>query len=1144
MTRGKSSTGANARKNSNKEAKTAEAAIPVPSKGFFDRLVLNLFIIEQLGLDTFAEHRDQDGHAIRPYRVLSAHLENEDEGLANDGRHHFYHAFSECDFFKEHGNITSSKLQQYEENIGTITKEMNCSRTKTITWKYYQWLELLFVEVYLDKYFNDRENLCDELNAFVSRFNENNKKQKKLQFKPIDPEGKKFYSKQDLNKVCIQSATGSGKTPLMVANYLQYRNYENMSRKADEDNGLTLLLTPRESLSEQDSQEFNLNGVYCVPFSKDNFTNKGVMSIEVTKLAEEVKGKNDDAKSVSVDWLGNRNLLFIDEGHAGLSGKDAGAWYTRRSKLCTEGFAFEYSATFKQAVVGKDHEDDYAKAILFDYSYHCFYEDGYGKDYRLYNLPEKETDYLDIYMSAGLLKFYQQLKLFEDMKDTCRQFQIEKPLWAWVGHSVTGGTSKEDKLSLSDVEQVLRFFARFLADPASFINCFRDLITKKGEETGLLDKSGHDMFSEAFDYIAKQLESSDDSKWDALYNDILNLVFHAQQRGERLKLQRVEGDSGEILLRVADSKEPFGEINVSATCDLCAKVKENPELKDLIDVSERTVKNVKYFENLRNSDSPMNILIGAKRFIEGWDCWRVSMIGMMHFGQKEGIQLVQLFGRGVRLKGYLDSLKRSEALKRSNRLPIARPSELKELETLCVFGVSADALVPFKKELEEMGCPINDHLSQKNYPLTLSSDLREKHLKILIPKNRKDNGRRYDFKSDGKVPQIDGNIPEIIEKNKVVVDRYPKIIAAVSDELKKDETGRAKGKEEGKINGFVEYLDFQQLYYTVEKWKRQYARYNLNCTQEGLKALFEKTSWYTLFIPQPKLDLPGFNSFDDIRAIQDIANELLRGYLDKYYGFCADAYLKPRLEYQELDETSPNIPEEREYQIIYKEGDASLAAAIDEIISKLKSDQYDMRSQMGGIVFLGHLYNPLFFNENDAVKILPTSLNASEFCWVRHLAKYIADHPKLKEKWGDIYLLRNQSRGKGIGFFEANHFYPDFIMWCVKDNMQFVTFIEPHGLQKEGGQEHAKVIFCRNDHAEGSIKRIQERLGNPNVILNCFIITPTPFEYLKWGKKQEELKHWHILFQQENNGDEYISDLFDELGKEIPAPNNNTSEEV
>jgi hypothetical protein len=73
---------------------------------------------------------------------------------------------------------------------------------------------------------------------------------------------------------------------------------------------------------------------------------------------------------------------------------------------------------------------------------------------------------------------------------------------------------------------------------------------------------------------------------------------------------------------------------------------------------------------VKESSSPVNVLIGSKKFIEGWDCWRVSSLGLDARGPRsEGTQVIQLFGRGVRLKGHRWSLKRS------NHLPdVVRPA--------------------------------------------------------------------------------------------------------------------------------------------------------------------------------------------------------------------------------------------------------------------------------------------------------------------------------------------------------------------------------------------------------------------------------------------------------------------------------------
>ncbi|PIP12852.1 MAG: restriction endonuclease subunit R, partial [bacterium (Candidatus Stahlbacteria) CG23_combo_of_CG06-09_8_20_14_all_34_7] len=95
--------------------------------------------------------------------------------------------------------------------------------------------------------------------------------------------------------------------------------------------------------------------------------------------------------------------------------------------------------------------------------------------------------------------------------------------------------------------------------------------------------------------------------------------------------------------------------------------------------------------------------IGAKKFIEGWDSWRVCSMGLINMGKGEGPQIIQLFGRGVRLKGEGLSLKRSQENK----------YKIKSLETLNIFGLNADYINSFLEtirkeevEYEEIKLPI------------------------------------------------------------------------------------------------------------------------------------------------------------------------------------------------------------------------------------------------------------------------------------------------------------------------------------------------------------------------------------------------------------------------------------------------------
>ena len=100
------------------------------------------------------------------------------------------------------------------------------------------------------------------------------------------------------------------------------------------------------------------------------------------------------------------------------------------------------------------------------------------------------------------------------------------------------------------------------------------------------------------------------------------------------------------------------------------------------------------------ADSTVNVVIGARRFIAGWNSWRVSTMGLMHVGVGEGPEIIQMFGRGVRLKGRDMSLKRH---RESGAEPPADGDRLAELETLRIFGLRATYMQTFRELLQKDG---------------------------------------------------------------------------------------------------------------------------------------------------------------------------------------------------------------------------------------------------------------------------------------------------------------------------------------------------------------------------------------------------------------------------------------------------------
>ncbi len=1071
---------------------------------FKNRLLLNQWLISLFGIDPLVEKR-LNGKKALPFHILADPLKRiSRDGQDADNLHYFYHALINSNFFfDEFSSISKSEILRYEENIVRHTQSINEKRFRSIKWKYYQWLSLLFVEVYLDRYFEDREGLLRDLNAFVESFN-----QRWPDYADVPP-----YLEDDLNKLCLQNATGSGKTLLMHVNLLQYRHYA-MRHGKDKDLSRVILLTPNERLSEQHIAEFSESNISAMPYLLTRSWMYGagrgldhVDVLEITKLAD-AEGPN----TIATRSLGDQNLLLVDEGHRGMSGKEEGVWFTRRSDLCAKGFTFEYSATFKEAVKASGNSDfsnSYAKAIVFDYSYRWFYEDGFGKDYQILNLPETYETLQATYLTACLLKFYQQLRIYEEKAGEVEAFNMEKPLWVFVGSTVSSGSlGKNEKIVATDVARIIHFIANFLYDVEAAKSRLQELLTGSGQDTGLLDKDSNDIFADSFTYLRKALNAGETV--DNLYRDILRRLFN-NSAGGNLILDRVKGASGEVALRVGTSETPFGLINVGDAKGLCDHVAEFASQNNTTLTIEESDFTEAMFASVKDSASPVNLLIGSKKFVEGWDCWRVSTMGLMHVGRSEGTQIIQLFGRGVRLKGFEWSLKRSGHTNAAHR-----PNFIEELETLNVFGIEADFMEKFREFLKDEGLPGNERRKIIMIPLNVTYDFGKK-LKILRPKRKASDGKDYDFKKDAPVPAI-GDIPGYLMRNPVVADWYPRIQATQSHGV-----GLAIQKNEASLKeSQLALLDYDALFFELEQFKRERSWYNLNISKEGIKKLLRDTNWYTLYMPDTRLNP---SDYDGVLLLQQVAIELLKRYCDHYYNYCKREFIEPRLELRELRPEDDNIPKEEFYQLIVDGDEEGVIAGIQQIKTDLEAKKDDLLTigDLNTCNFGKHLFQPLFHvRPGGKITVMPVALNKSEYQFVTDLKNWCDTKKADLEKEGmELFLLRNLSRGKGVGFFEAGNFHPDFILWMLLGDKQYVTFIEPHGLMHEGlGSE--KILFHKR------IKDVEKRMNDPKVILNSFILSDTKYPRLKWGKTQEELEDMHVLFMEDlkEDNESYIDKLF------------------
>ena len=170
------------------------------------------------------------------------------------------------------------------------------------------------------------------------------------------------------------------------------------------------------------------------------------------------------------------------------------------------------------------------------------------------------------------------------------------------------------------------------------------------------------------------------------------------------------------------------------------------------------------------------------------------------------------------------------------------------------------------------------------------------------------------------------------------------------------------------------------------------------------------------------------------------------------------------------------------------------------------------------IYFDRHLYQPLLVAMPEKAQMVPPGLQESEARFVRDLRDYWNDEKDRALAGKEVFLLRNQSRGYGIGFFEERGFYPDFILWVVDQSSQRIIFIEPHGmLHAKAYNQDEKARL--HERLPSLAQEIAKRSRRQDITLDAFIISATSYEELyrhyddgTWDRVRFAEKH--ILFQE------------------------------
>ena len=990
-------------------------------------------------------------------------LKDAGEGYDAHGRSHVARMLAS----RERLLVEPSDLARYDDNVRGHLDSMNRGRREPITLRYFQQLAALYAELFLDRRATAPEALAREIHRYVRE--------------KVHGLGTSYPLREitadDLNKLAFWMATGSGKTLIMHLNYLQFLHYGGVE-------GLDniILITPNEGLSAQHMEEMTASGIASARFGEAGLLAGGRRTVrvtEITKLVDKRRGKGTGV-SIEVDALGDRNLVFVDEGHRGASGE---AWRAVREAVAARGFTFEYSATFGQALAAARDNSltlDYGKSILFDYSYPYFHRDGFGKDFRVLNVSGEDPppELADRLLFGNLLSFYEQLRAHRENAVALRAYNLEKPLWVFVGGSVNAVYKRRGR-DTSDVLAVQLFLHRVLNEPAWARETIQKLL--RGE-SGLYAAWNVDLFADRFNELARLGESPNE-----IYADILRSVFHAEGPGG-LRLCDVRGAPGEIGLKAVGSDEYFGLTYIGDT----SKFKRLAEKADAGIIFEPDAVGGSMFGRVNEAGATVNVLIGAKKFVEGWNSWRVSNMGLLNVGRAEGSEIIQLFGRGVRLKG------RGMSLKRSAYLEGPHPDKVGLLETLNIFAVRADYMKKFRTYLEREGLEARDSVTLR-VPVRANEEFLGRGLMVpALPEGT-------DFETEANFALGAGaGLP-------VKIDRATRASSWESGARGSEAMEGAAGHTRPAAELPLGLVDWERAYLDLMEHRRQKGMRPLAVPgPNGLRSLVEDGT-ATVSADEHVFEPRSWHDREDLQAI---VHAVLRRTADRCWQTERRTWEAERMKYREVDAADPNLQlnvdleaasawpggPQPHYVVTIPHADRALRDEIVELIEQQGKLYEQELGPLARIHFDRHLYQPLLIeSSNNEVKISPPPLNESEKRFVGDLRDWWKETGSVLHPEAELFLLRNQARGRGVGFsLEGRGFYPDFIVWLIDRGHQRVVFVEPHGmLHARAYAEDEKARL--HERLAGLSDAIAERSGVPagTVSLGSYIVSATPHAELK-----------------------------------------------
>lgn len=899
------------------------------------------------------------------------------------------------------------------------------------------------------------------------------------------------------NALAYWMATGSGKTIIMHINIFQFIAHNKGFKDLE-----LIVTTPGVNLIEQHEREVTP----IVEYLNKIHRNKISLTLDTTSA---LLHKPDDFFNFPDDKKHQR-LILVDEAHIGLGKSqkdDEGEFLKLRRRLnIKHSFLFEYSATFHN--LSSNLENEYSKSIVYDYNYNLFYRDGYGKDFYFQKIGADvlRSDFddnlaLDLKVIEDKLAIFNKLD-YARIKDLFHGTQFpDRPLIAFMGNTVNDKSKEGKNDELSDISNIVKY------------------LEKLPEKERAKSKN----------------------------------TFNGNYKG-KLKLTRNPQADDEILLSYGTG-DYWGIINVGNGLNFINNYQG--EQVDKITNTNIIISNVeKYlFENIDKPQSPINILMGSRKFAEGWNCFRVSVIGLINLGKTKGNKIIQIFGRGVRLKGLMNDGKRKDVSHIDDYFALKNNEfdNLKKLETLCVFSLQRSYLETFTEavssELEIIRTydipvkpsvlKINDNdVSFGKYAKELNIFKLSKTTinvkKVII--NPEELRLTYEYMWDGKLKTA------IINNFLFTLDYRP------DRETEGINIKNTLAQMNETFASFIDYNGFKQSIIDVA----DEANMQFYCSNDGKNFTHPNFADIIPFINEikykediPELDIE-FTETINAKIAEEFAKKV-KNKINWHLNSSIYEY-EEQLKQSKGDDKGDFIEKYtlvKSFKLSNKVGNKTKQKTEPELNAEIAEFTKSLKEIENGLIIdkIGnHIYNPLL-RENkhvliDGLKLSPDKLNDGENKFVEDFTKYVKDNPA-KFKDVGVYLMRNVESLKSIGIYlndDSSVFYPDFILWLIGKDKIHINFIDPKGqfglIDFETLKESEKVQIADKDNnqtltnIENELKRIHEK----EFVLNSFLLLRDSSDLGKrktsdWKKENMISKNilrldWHAKDERKNNADQ------------------------